>query len=160
MPGIRPRAAIGDQQLHGGAIGMNKSRTLEQLEAHLWPEPPADSSPRVSRCHALRKLPLEQLSAGDCRVLLTQGIGTRFVLPIALEIVEADPLVEGDYYAGDLLTALLRLSADDFSGDAKAIRRLMAAARRADDLLTSNTELTGSDLRLKKDIRAALDARA
>ncbi len=139
---------------------MNQSRTLEQLEADRWPEPPPDSSPMVSRCHTLRKLPLEKLSAGDCRVLLTQGIGTRFVLPIALEIVEADPLVEGDYYTGDLLTALLRLSAEEFSGDTEAIRRLMAAAQRADDLLTSNTELTGSDLRLRKDIRAALVGRA
>ena len=139
---------------------MNKSRTLEQLEAHRWPKPPSDSSPMVSRCHALRKVPLEKLSAGDCRVLLTQGIGTRFILPIALEIVEADPLVEGDYYTGDLLTALLRLSAEEFAGDAEAIRRLMAATRWAEDLLTSNTELTGSDLRLRKDIRAALVARA
>jgi len=139
---------------------MNKSRTLEQLEAHLWAEPPADSSPMVSRCHALRKLPLEKLSAGDCRILLTQGIGTKFVLPFALEIVEADPLVEGDYYTGDLLTALLRLSADELAGDVEANRRLMSVAKRADDLLTSDPELTGSDLRLRNDIRAALLARA
>jgi len=58
------------------------------------------------------------------------------------------------------LTALLRLSADEFAGDEKGIRRLMSAAKRADDMLTSNPELKGSDVRLKKDIRAALLARA
>jgi len=87
-------------------------------------------------------------------------IGTRFVLPLALDFVEADPLVEGDYYPGDLLTALLRLSADELASEETAPHRLMSAAKRAANLLTSHGEPTGSELRLMKDIRAALPARA
>lgn len=122
---------------------MNKSRTLEQLEAHVWSSPPADGSPMVTRCLALRKVPLEQLSAGDCRVLVTQGIGTRYILPIALGHVEAYPLIECDYYPGDLLLALLRAPLDDWSRDKNGLGRLRSLAKRVDDLLTSDSEPEG-----------------
>ena len=137
---------------------MNKSRTLEQLEADVWSSPPADGSPMVTRCHALRKVPLEKLSAGDCRVLLTQGIGTRYVLSIALDDVETDPLIEGDYYPGDLLLALLREPSDSWSRDKDGLGRLHSLARRIDDALTSDADPQGADKRLSKDIRAALAA--
>ncbi len=137
---------------------MNTSRTLEQLEAHRWPEPTADSSPILTRCHALRTVPLASLSAGDCRVLLTQGIGTRYVLPIALNLIDANPLVEGDYYTGDVLTALLRLSPDEWAGNEALRPRLMSAAKRADDVLAMDPEPSGSDIRLRRDIQAALAA--
>jgi hypothetical protein len=137
---------------------MNASRTLEQLEAHPWGEPPSDSSPMVVRCHALRKVPLSMLSAGDCRMLLTQGIGTTYVLPIAVAFVEQDPLVEGDYYTGDLLTALLRLTPEEWTGHEKDRRRLISAARRADDLLAATSDGVDVDVRLARDIRAALHA--
>ena len=137
---------------------MNKSRTLEQLEAHVWSSPPADESPMATRCHALRKVPLEKLSAGDCRVLLTQGIGIRYILPIALDYVEADPLIEGDYYPGDLLLALLREPLDAWSRDKDGLSRLKSLARRIDDTLTSDSDPHRAYKQPSKDIRAALAA--
>ena len=112
----------------------------------------------MMRCHTLRKVPLAKLSAGDCRVLLTQGIGTRYVLPIAIDFVDANPLVEGDHYTGDVLTALLRLSPHEWAGNEKLRPRLMAAATRADDVLARESASSGSDTRLRRDIQAALVA--
>lgn len=49
-----------------------------------------------------------QLSPGDLRVLIGQQEGLRWLLPIALRVLIADPLVEGSYYEGDLLTLVAR----------------------------------------------------
>lgn len=41
--------------------------------------------------------------------MLGQGLGVRTLLPIAVELLVENPLVSGDLYPGDLLTAVLTL---------------------------------------------------
>ena len=135
---------------------MNLSRTIEQLEANPWPAAPPDSSPMVLRCHALRKVPLSSLSAGDVRVLLGQEVGTRFLLPIALELLELNPLIEGDYYAGDLLANVLRLQAPFWKGEGTSLERASAVARRALAVLSTSEESLQSNRALLKEINAFL----
>ncbi len=55
----------------------------------------------------LRKVPLNRLTVEDLRLLIGQGIGLQYLVPIALEFLEVDPLVEGDYFPGDLLKNVL-----------------------------------------------------
>jgi len=45
--------------------------------------------------------------------MIGQKIGLFFLVPLALEAVERDPMAEGDYYPGDLLSNLLAVP-DDF----------------------------------------------
>lgn len=53
-------------------------------------------------------MPLSKLAAGDLRVLIGQGIGLPFTVPLALEVLGKDLLVETEHYKGDLLCAVLR----------------------------------------------------
>lgn len=135
---------------------MNLSRTIEQLEANPWPAAPADSTPMMQRCCALRKVPLSSLSAGDVRVLLGQEIGTKFLIPIALELLEVNPLIEGDYYDGDLLANLLRLNSSFWKHDEKSLERASAVARRALTELSVSEESRQSSRALLKEINAFL----
>ncbi|MCW5650244.1 MAG: hypothetical protein KIS62_10895 [Ramlibacter sp.] len=133
---------------------MNTSRTLEQLEAVPWPAASADSSSMVQRCHALRKMPLEELSPGDCRLLIGQDVGTKYVVPLALKFLEAEPLVEGDYYAGDLLLALFRLQTAYWSGNQEEFKQLLTVAKLASEQLSAIEEPFGSDVKLGKEVNA------
>lgn len=132
---------------------MNRSRTIEQLEGHPWPEPPADCAPVVLRCSALRRVPIDQLATADLRVLLGQEVGTRFVLELALEALERDPLVESEYYPGDLLSNVLALRAEAWAGNTDWHRRALSVARRAHSLLVAESEHGGiRDRELHRDI--------
>ncbi|MDB5806240.1 MAG: hypothetical protein JWN73_3562 [Betaproteobacteria bacterium] len=52
----------------------------------------------MTRCCALRKVPIGELKPGDLRVLIGQGIGTEHLMPLALELLSKNALIEGDYY--------------------------------------------------------------
>ncbi len=106
-----------------------RERTLQDIEANAWGEPTFSSS-LVIRCHALRRKPLKDFSPGDMRVMIGQEIGLPYLLPMALEALVADPLVEGDYFPGDLLLTVLRRSVDELAGII-ALDELVSIARRA-----------------------------
>ena len=110
----------------------------------------------VQRCHALRKVPIARLSSGDCRLLIGQDIGTKHLVPLALNFLEEKPLVEGDYYPGDLLLALFRLPVNYWAGSFQAFQRLLAVAKRASGELTSIEEPLGSEQKLLKEVNAFL----
>jgi hypothetical protein len=80
--------------------------TLEQLEGTIWPEPGFQSA-LVTTIHRLRKKPIAEFSVEDLRITIGQGIGLAHFVPRALEILEREPLAEGDYYSGDLLAAVI-----------------------------------------------------
>ncbi len=62
----------------------------------------------VTTCHRLRPKPIGEFTVEDLRILGGQKIGLRFLVPVALEAQEREPLAEGDYYPGDLLGAVLK----------------------------------------------------
>jgi hypothetical protein len=86
------------------AIDLNKN--LDELEGVAWGKPTFNSS-LVLRCHELRKRPLGKMSVEDLRLLIGQQIGLQFLVPLALDHLQADPLVAGERYRGDLLVAIL-----------------------------------------------------
>jgi hypothetical protein len=45
----------------------------------------------------------------DLRLLLSQQKGVTVLVPLALAKFEQNPLTEGDFYPGDLLTTILRI---------------------------------------------------
>ena len=100
-----------------------KNKTLEQLENLVGAEPNFHSHV-VDECHRLTKVPLKNFTIENLRIMLGQNIGTRYLLPIALEELEKEPLVEGDFYPGDLLGAVLRLPKDSF--DEEMLLRLVS----------------------------------
>jgi hypothetical protein len=108
----------------------HNSSTLEQLEGGVWSEP-LHPTHLVSECHRLRRVPLGELTVENLRMLVGQHIGVQFLMPLALEELNDDPLAEGDCYPGDLLCAVLRIDADFWSRNETARAKVDAAARRA-----------------------------
>jgi hypothetical protein len=85
-----------------------KSQSLEELEKEDWGEPTFDSH-LVKECHRLRRVPLKDYTIEDLRLMIGQNIGLNYLMPLAIEKLEQNPLAEGDYYAGDLLVNVLRV---------------------------------------------------
>jgi hypothetical protein len=81
--------------------------TLEDLDGEDWGEPTYPSH-LVTRCHELRRKDIDAFSVEDFRILVGQGFGIAHLLPRVLRILELDPFAEGDFYPGDLLSALVR----------------------------------------------------
>ncbi|MGH9867163.1 MAG: contact-dependent growth inhibition system immunity protein [Candidatus Polarisedimenticolia bacterium] len=86
----------------------DRSRCLDDLEGVSSGEPEFDTV-LVTRCYALRKKPVGEFGVEDLRIMIGQEIGLPFLIPLALEILEVEPLAEGDYYPGDLLSNVLRV---------------------------------------------------
>jgi hypothetical protein len=88
-------------------LEFDRNKSLQQLEDQDWGEPTYDSR-LAAECHRLRRLPLRRFSVEDLRIMIGQSIGLPYLVPVALEQLHRKPLAEGDYYAGDLLAAVLR----------------------------------------------------
>jgi hypothetical protein len=83
-------------------------RTLQDLEGNDWGEPTFPSR-LVQRCHELRKKRLRDFTVEDLRLMIGQGIGLDYLIPLAIEHLQDDPLAAGDFYAGDLLVNVLKV---------------------------------------------------
>ena len=105
--------------------------TIQQIEGSDWGDPPADGSTLVRRCTELRRKPLAEFTVEDLRIMLGQEIAVPILLPLAVEILTADPLAEGDFGPGDLLRVVQRLPESAWSGRADDRQRLEAAVARA-----------------------------
>jgi hypothetical protein len=88
------------------------TKTLEALEGDIWPKPECDSY-LVSTCHRLHKKPIDEFTPEDLRIMIGQSIGLRYLLPVATEMLEKDPFIQGDMYEGDLLVSVVS-SAETF----------------------------------------------
>jgi len=53
---------------------------------------------------------LKDLNVEGLRMLITQGVGLKYCVPIALSRLKKDILAEGDFYPGDLFMAVADLN--------------------------------------------------
>lgn len=98
-------------QNYSGMGDKKRNRSLQQLERHDWGEP-TFLSPLVVTCYALRRKPLRDFTVDDLRIMIGQNIGLDFLMPIAIEQLQRESLVAGDFYPGDLLEKVLKVQAD------------------------------------------------
>lgn len=85
----------------------NSHLSIEQLEKDSWGAPEF-SSHLVKTCHELRKVPIAELGTEGLRMLISQGIGLSFILPLAMKELSQNPFAEGDFYQGDLLMSVVK----------------------------------------------------
>jgi len=98
----RPKTKIAQTEFQNSWLKMN----LESLEKDFW-ETPTEPSYLVETCHELRKKQLANFETEDLRIMISQDIGLKYLVPIALIKLNKNVLAEGDYYEGDLLKSVL-----------------------------------------------------
>ena len=84
----------------------------------------------VTTCHQLRKKPIDEFTVEDLRIMIGQGIGLAFLMPLALDVLEHDALAEGDFFPGDLLCNVLRTGShywDGHEGQHERVQRIISS---------------------------------
>lgn len=81
-------------------------RSLEELDGDRWGAAPAGATGLVERVHRLRTVKLRDLSIEDVATLLGQREGAEWIVPLALDHLERDPMA-GALYPGQLLANAL-----------------------------------------------------
>ncbi|MEL6977907.1 MAG: contact-dependent growth inhibition system immunity protein [Pseudomonadota bacterium] len=104
--------------------------SLEALERRVWREPSFPSR-LVTTCHRLRRIPIRDLSVEDLRLLIGQSIGLEYLVPLAIERLDEDPLAAGDFFPGDLLLQVVTRGAPIHERDRPLTSALAAICRRA-----------------------------
>jgi CDI immunity proteins len=104
-------------------------RTLEQIDGQNWGDSETGPTSMVARCLRLRRTPLRDFTSGDLRLLISQEIGLGILVPRALQLVSKQPLLETDFYPGDLLHTLLRVHKVYWSDNPFELGQLQLIAR-------------------------------
>ncbi|MFE9929909.1 contact-dependent growth inhibition system immunity protein [Streptomyces sp. NPDC005533] len=113
-----------------------RTRTLEDLEGDVWPEPPAESTRLVKAVHRLRRRPVGELTAYELGRLVGQDVGLPWTLPLALEILRetAPAQSDGAFYDDDLLSAVLTRKAETWAAHPALTRDIQDILRVLTDL--------------------------
>lgn len=88
------------------------NKSIEQLENDYWNTPAAFPSGLVEKVFLLRKKKISELDSDDIRVLISQNIGLKYLVPEAIGKLEKNLFEEALYYPGDLLLTLLGINDD------------------------------------------------
>lgn len=91
-----------------------RHKTLQELEGDDWGEP-KHTTWMVKECCRLRRVPLKDFTVGNLRLMTGQEIGLDYLVPLAIEVLSDNPLVEGSYYPGDLLSNVIEVSEEFWS---------------------------------------------
>ena len=70
----------------------------------------------VTRTSKLRKVPLNEFTVEDLRIMIGQNIGLPYLIPLAIDRLKENVLAEGDLYPGDLLVAVTSIESDFWNG--------------------------------------------
>lgn len=119
-------------------------RTLDTVDPPAWGPAPSNATSLIRRCHELRTKPLREFTVEDLRLMIGQHVALNRLVPIALDRLRPDPLIEGDCYPGDLLASTLRVDAGFWkrSPDLEVeLRKLIKELRDRTDLEPGLREL-------------------
>src|SRR5438132_3871844 len=116
----------------------DRNKSLQELERRDWDEPTHDSN-LAKACHDLRKKRLIEFTVENLRLMIGQAIGLAYLIPIALDRIEEEPLAEGDLYPGDLLTTVLKIDETFWNSNPESFER----ARRIISQISSSLPRLG-----------------
>jgi hypothetical protein len=114
-------------------------KTLDQLEGAVWGEPTFDSY-LVTTCHRLRTKPIDEFSVEDLRIMIGQQIGLQHLVPLAVAMLEREPLAEGDQYTGDLIASVIG-AVGWLQANPEWLGRVIGVAERASAELENDPDL-------------------
>lgn len=106
-------------------------QSLAQLH-HLLPLKPASfRSGLIDRCERLLVTPLREFKPGDLRVMLGQRFYPETLVPLALPLLEEEPLLDAELYPGDLLSGTLHQTTSFWRTSPDLLARIQAVPERA-----------------------------
>lgn len=117
------------------------SLSLQELEESDWGKPEPGTTHMVRRCHSLRRKPLDQLTNDELRLALGQEIGIPYILDLAFQRLESNPLLEGGCFPGDILSNLIR-ARNEVWAERPALR--VKLAQHFEFAMQQPEEVTGS----------------
>ncbi|WP_298018230.1 contact-dependent growth inhibition system immunity protein [uncultured Parasphingopyxis sp.] len=127
---------------------IDRFKTLQELEGEDWGDPETAETPMIGRVLALRRKPLHTLSDGEVRLAIGQKVSLPYLLELAIERLRLDPLIEGDYYPGDVLSALVHLDEEDWHGKDDLRAELTKLFRKAMKQSTDDAQAFRKSLEL------------
>ena len=84
-----------------------RHKTIENLEKQNFGNPNQAPTNMVKRCLELCKISLDKFTVEDLRLMIGQGFSLQHLIPLAIEHLQTDIFVEGNFYPGDLLNNIL-----------------------------------------------------
>jgi hypothetical protein len=121
-------------------MNFDRRKSLQELEQDDWGEPTYNSY-LVTTCHRLRRKPLRDFTLEDLRIMIGQKISLTYLIPIALEQLEVDPLLSGDFYPGALLDRIIEIPSEYWRQHAELAPLLAAVVDAAMHNLQLRPEL-------------------
>jgi hypothetical protein len=131
-------ASITEAPIVNGASDQSKS--LQELERNDWGEPTFNSA-LIETCHRLRRKPLADFTAEDLRIMIGQQISLPYLVPLAVERLEDDPLASTDFGPGSLLGAVVRVQQDFWSAHADLFQRARMVVGKVKGMLSTIDEI-------------------
>ena len=89
-------------------------KSIEGLEKKDFGPIPNDASSIVTRALKLSRVPINEFQVDDIRFMIVQGIGLKYLIVEAIQLLKENLLTEGNYYEGDLLNALFLLDKEQW----------------------------------------------
>ena len=128
------------EQVSEQAVEKTTDKSLEELENDYW-DKPGYKSYVVTTCFAARKKPLSELSNEEIRLLIGQKLGLKYLLPLAIDLLKTDPLIEVTFFPGDLLYQLLKLDFKDWIDNKEERDSLLKIVINNRSKIEENTEI-------------------
>ena len=107
------------------------SFSLQELDGQDWGEAEPNDTIMIKRCHALRRKPLASLALDEVGLAIRQRVGLPYILDLAVKLVSEEPLLEGEHYPGDILSALLKMPDKQWAGRMELKEQLPGIYARA-----------------------------
>lgn len=112
-----------------------ETKSIEQLEKDIWKNPSEFPTNLIEKCYQYRKISIAELTNEQIRFLISQQIGTEYIIGIALEKLEQNILTECDFYKGDLLVAVTSLPAKFWNESQAKISTLKNLVKKDSELI-------------------------
>ncbi len=118
--------------------------TIEEIEAKYFDIPSKeDVSYLVWRVYTLRKKLICQFTVEDLRIMIGQNQCLKYLIPRAIEILDKDLFVSGDYYPGDLLFVVLKSDIQYWLNnpvERNSVERLVSRIKQKMEIITLTNE--------------------
>jgi CDI immunity proteins len=86
---------------------LNKS--INELEGNKSSKRPDFDSYPVQKSYDLLDKKLKFYEPEDLRLMIGQSIGLKYLMPIAIKLIKKNPLIEANFFEGDLLLKVLNV---------------------------------------------------